>query len=254
MGVRRQAAIREIDAPAIEELAAGRNGDEDRRVAVLGDADGRGSLHSSCRHVVLVIHVILQGRSSGVVPFVQCAAGGATHGTGMKNARPAAVPGRLGLTTLALLVAAGQAITVSAAGGKQMSNTLEVRHITVSINRPPEEVYRFTAKPENMPRWATGLAGSMEKVGGEWIAKGGPAGGRVEVRFAPPNELGVLDHDVVLESGQTVHNPVRVVPNGAGSEVTFVLFRQPGVSDEAFARDARTVSKDLGLLKSLLEK
>jgi hypothetical protein len=31
----------EIDASAIEELAAGRDGDEHRRVTVLGNADGR---------------------------------------------------------------------------------------------------------------------------------------------------------------------------------------------------------------------
>ena len=50
MRVRRQPAIREVDVPAIEELAAGRDGDEHRRVGVLGDADGRGSLCSSARH------------------------------------------------------------------------------------------------------------------------------------------------------------------------------------------------------------
>jgi hypothetical protein len=51
--VRRQTAIGEVDAPAIEELATGRDRDEDRRLTVLGDADGRGSLRSSSRHVFL---------------------------------------------------------------------------------------------------------------------------------------------------------------------------------------------------------
>ncbi len=45
MRVRRQTAISEVDAPAIEELAAGRDSDEHRRVTVLGDADGSGSQH-----------------------------------------------------------------------------------------------------------------------------------------------------------------------------------------------------------------
>jgi hypothetical protein len=39
--VRRKAAVGELDAPAVEELAVGRDGDEHRRVTVLGDADGR---------------------------------------------------------------------------------------------------------------------------------------------------------------------------------------------------------------------
>jgi hypothetical protein len=51
MRVRRQTAIGEVDAPAIEKLAAERDSDEHRRVTVLGDADGRGSLRSCSRHV-----------------------------------------------------------------------------------------------------------------------------------------------------------------------------------------------------------
>jgi peptidoglycan-N-acetylglucosamine deacetylase len=50
MRVCRQTAIGEVDAPAIQELAAGREGDDHHRVAVLGDADGRGSLYSPLRH------------------------------------------------------------------------------------------------------------------------------------------------------------------------------------------------------------
>jgi hypothetical protein len=129
--------------------------------------------------------------------------------------------------------------------------TLEARHVSVSINRAVADVYRFAARVENMPRWASGLAGAIESRDGEWVADG-PIG-RVTVRPAPPNDLGVLDHDVVLPSGTTVHNPVRVVPNGGGSEVIFSLFRQPGVSDQQFAEDGATVAKDLRLLKSLLE-
>jgi hypothetical protein len=51
MWVRRQTALGEVDAPAIEELAAGGDSHQHRRVTVLGNADGRGSLRSSFRHV-----------------------------------------------------------------------------------------------------------------------------------------------------------------------------------------------------------
>ena len=130
--------------------------------------------------------------------------------------------------------------------------TLEVRHVSVSVDRAPAAVYRFAADAENLPRWASGLGSTIRPAGdGWWIAEG--AAGRVRVRFAEPNALGVLDHDVVLESGATVHNPLRVVPNGAGSEVTFTLFRRPGASDDEFAADARWVERDLRSLKRLLE-
>ena len=85
----------------------------------------------------------------------------------------------------------------------------------------------------------------------DWIADS--LMGRVKVRFAPRNDLGVLDHDVVLPSGETVHNPMRVVANGEGSEVIFTLFRRPGVGQEEFAADARAVQRDLKALKKLLE-
>lgn len=127
-----------------------------------------------------------------------------------------------------------------------------VRHISVSIARPPAEVYALAANPANLPLWAKGLSGSIEKVDGEWIADS-PMG-KVKVRFAKPNPLGVLDHDVVLESGETFYNPMRVVANEDGSEVVFTLFRRPGVSDEDFAADARAVAADLAALKALAEE
>lgn len=126
-----------------------------------------------------------------------------------------------------------------------------VRHLGVTILRPPGEVYRFVADPANLPRWARGLGGAITRVGDRWIADS-PLG-EVEVRFAPPNDLGVLDHDVVLASGATFHNPLRVVANGDGSEVIFTLLRWPGTTDAAHEADARAVEADLRTLKALLE-
>ena len=132
-----------------------------------------------------------------------------------------------------------------------MTEMLEVRHVSVSISRSPAEVYAFVSNGANLPRWASGLGHHAERVGEEWLLEG-PLG-RVRVRFAPTNSLGVLDHDVTLPDGQAVHNPLRVVPNGAGSELTFALFRLAGVSIEKFAEDAQWVERDLLRLKALLE-
>ena len=57
---------------------------------------------------------------------------------------------------------------------------------------------------------------------------------------------------VTLPDGQTFNNPMRVVPNGAGSLVTFTLFRQEGMSDADFARDVGMVESDLQTLKRVL--
>jgi hypothetical protein len=137
-------------------------------------------------------------------------------------------------------------------GESSMETKLDVRHISVSINRPANEVYEFASNPENLPKWATGLGGSIKKVEGEWTAD--TPMGKATVRFAEKNQFGILDHDVILESGVTFHNPMKVIPNGRSSEVIFTLFRQPDMSDEKFSEDAKWVEKDLTILRDLLEK
>jgi hypothetical protein len=132
-----------------------------------------------------------------------------------------------------------------------MAELYEVRHVSVSIQRPPREVYEFVANGAHLSRWASGLGESVQASGGDWLADG-PLG-QIRIRFAAANEFGILDHDVQLPSGDTVHNPLRVVPNGNGSELTFTLFRLPGVNERAFESDAATVDRDLKHLKELLE-
>ncbi|HLU47226.1 MAG TPA: SRPBCC family protein, partial [Planctomycetota bacterium] len=78
--------------------------------------------------------------------------------------------------------------------------------------------------------------------------------GPVRVAFAKPNDLGVMDHDVTLPTGEVYHNPFRVVPNGDGSEVVFTLYRLPTMSDQDFENDAAMVLADLRRLKALLER
>jgi hypothetical protein len=129
--------------------------------------------------------------------------------------------------------------------------TFMAKHISVSINRSAALVYEFASNPENLPRWASGLSGSIKKVNEDWIADA-PMG-RVKVKFAEKNKFGVLDHDVTLPSGVKVYNPVRVFPNNDGSELVFALYRRPDMSDQEFAEDAKSVEKDLETLKTLLE-
>lgn len=127
-----------------------------------------------------------------------------------------------------------------------------VRHLSISIARSPADVYEVAADPQNLPRWAQGLAGaSVRRHGDAWVTSS-PMG-EITFRFAPRNTFGVLDHDVTLPTGETVHNPMRVVPNGGGSEVIFTLFRRPGMTDDEIERDVAAVDRDLRALKTLIE-
>ena len=127
----------------------------------------------------------------------------------------------------------------------------ESRHISVDIDRPVEAVYAYAADPAHLPEWALGLCTAIELVDGRWVAEGGM--GRMVIRFAPPNPFGVLDHDVTVDTGETFHNPMRVLPNGDGAEIVFTMRRQAGVTDADFDRDAAAVRADLTALKQLLE-
>jgi hypothetical protein len=129
--------------------------------------------------------------------------------------------------------------------------TLRSRHLSEWINRPADEVYDYACDPANLPQWAPGLGTAVEKDGGRWFVQTGM--GRVGFAFVERNQLGVLDHDVTLPSGETVHNPMRVIRDGEACEVVFTLRRPPGMSDEEFERDAKAVSSDLARLKRVLE-
>jgi hypothetical protein len=128
---------------------------------------------------------------------------------------------------------------------------VESRHLAVVIHRSPAEVVAFAGDPAKLPAWAAGLAAGIREDHGRWLADS-PMG-VVEVVFAAPNDLGVLDHDVVLPDGTRTHNPLRVLPYGDGAEVVFSLRREAGVGDEAFEADARAVREDLERLRAVLE-
>ena len=123
--------------------------------------------------------------------------------------------------------------------------------LSVSINRAWTEVYAYASDPANLTYWAAGLGTEFEHNGENWTFRT-PGGDPVRMRFTIRNDYGVLDHDVIL-SDRTVHVPLRVVPNGDGAEVTFLLLQTPDLSDTDLERDAAAVRKDLDTLKRLLE-
>lgn len=129
---------------------------------------------------------------------------------------------------------------------------MDSQHIGVVIRRPPDEVYEFASDPANMQRWAAGLAQSEVTREGDTLVTESPMG-RVSVRFVGRNAFGVLDHEVTLPHGETVYNPLRVLPHPEGSEVVFTI-RQDGIDEETFSRDAAMVRDDLARLRGILEE
>lgn len=129
--------------------------------------------------------------------------------------------------------------------------TFNSRHVVETIERSPADVYAFVSEPRNLPAWASGLSVSIDLVDGVWVAESDL--GRITVEFVPDNPYGVLDHIVTLPDGSQVTNPLRVVPNGDGSDVVFSLIQLPPADLDAFEADAAAVTRDLARLKVLLE-
>jgi hypothetical protein len=123
--------------------------------------------------------------------------------------------------------------------------------VSQSVDAPADAVYAFAARMENLPQWASGLAAGIEQRDGDWYTQS-PMG-EVKVVMAPPNAFGVLDHDVTLPDGTTVHNAFRVTPCGDGSLLVFVVLRLPGVDQPRFNADVAHVRKDLSALKAIME-
>jgi hypothetical protein len=130
--------------------------------------------------------------------------------------------------------------------------TSESWHISERIDRPADEVYAYASNPPNLPRWAPGLGNSVEEVDGQWFVDT-PAE-RVRFAFAPPNDLGVLDHYLTLNSGKVIYVPMRVIADESGSEVVFTVRRRPGMTDDEFKADGDAVAADLTRLKRVLEQ
>lgn len=129
--------------------------------------------------------------------------------------------------------------------------SLEARLIGITIDRPMDEAYAFASRPETFPEWAAGMSSSLHRDGERWLAE--TPLGEATIRFSPANDFGVLDHWVMLPGKPVVYIPLRLIENGTGTQVVFTLFRQPGMTDADFDRDAAMVGKDLATLKNLLE-
>lgn len=127
------------------------------------------------------------------------------------------------------------------------------RHLSILIDRPWRQVYEYASDPRNLPRWAAGLAGSeVQREVSQW-SMNSPMG-RVLVSFVPENEYGVMDHSVTLPTGESVLNPLRVLPLEENRcEVVFTL-RRGAMSEAEFAEDAAAVAEDLAQLKELCEQ
>ncbi len=130
---------------------------------------------------------------------------------------------------------------------------MATRYISVKIDVPFGAANAYLSQPENFPAWAEGLGKSFHHVkSSDWQVD--TPMGAMTVRFTPPNDHGVLDHTLIPPEGALMENPMRVFRNDTGCEVVFTLFHRAGQSDAEYEQDAVAITKDLQVLKRILEE
>src|SRR3989442_10230016 len=97
--------------------------------------------------------------------------------------------------------------------------TNQCHNLSVSIARSAEQAYDFLSVPENFPRWASGLAGSLRRGDGEWVAQ--TPNGPMKVRFSERNAFGGLDHWLSPKPRLQIYIPMRGIANKSGCQLLF---------------------------------
>ncbi len=122
---------------------------------------------------------------------------------------------------------------------------------TITIQANAAQILSFLTEPANLPRWAVGFAKAARRDGERWIVTTG--GGEVAVRVVAEPTLGVIDFYMSVAPGIEALAATRVVPSGDEVEYVFTQFQLPGMPDDVFAKNVRTLEHELTVLKALLE-
>jgi uncharacterized membrane protein len=158
-----------------------------------------------------------------------------------------------------------KALAISTAKGMRAAPRRIWVEKTVTIQRSPEEVYRFWRRFENLPRFMTHLEAVQTTGNGRshWIAKA-PVGATVEwdAEITEERENALIAWRSI--EGSQVANEgsvqVRRAPGGRGTEVKVTLTYDPPLGKlgalvaKLFGEEpAQQVEEDLRRLKSILE-
>jgi hypothetical protein len=118
---------------------------------------------------------------------------------------------------------------------------------SIAIDAPPDTVHRFIADPINIPRWAPAFATAIRPSDEHWIAT--TERGEAEIIVASNRESRTLD--ILSAADRTRGAFARVISNGAGSEVLFTLFFEPGTPEPAVTAQMTVVDEELASIKRL---
>src|ERR671933_1984379 len=114
------------------------------------------------------------------------------------------------------------------------------RTVTTVLEAPRDEVFDYLSKIENLPRWATEFARELKREGDRFKVVNGL--GELYFDIEADRRTGVID----MYAGPTLDElalfPARVVGlPGGRSAFTFTMFQAPGMPDDLFETQFRSL-------------
>jgi hypothetical protein len=125
---------------------------------------------------------------------------------------------------------------------------MEAQSVTAVLDASREDVFAYLAEIENLPKWATEFARELRYEDG----KAKVVNGLGEFHFAIDADpaTGVIDMYAGPSEDDLGLFPTRVVGLAGGrSAYTFTMFKAPGMSDELFEAQYRSLLRELENLR-----
>ena len=119
---------------------------------------------------------------------------------------------------------------------------------TISIDTPPGKLLAFVADARNLPRWAIGFARAVRPDQDDWLVE--TSTGQVRLRIDADERTGVVDFRLRPAPGVEALAASRVIPRGPASEYVFTQFQAPGMPDELFESQYRSLLRELDNVKA----
>ncbi|WP_224703533.1 hypothetical protein [Devosia aquimaris] len=130
---------------------------------------------------------------------------------------------------------------------------LRAHTLTLLIERPAREVYRFLTTVEALIDWLQLTDVALRPEEDARLVQFDTAQGPVRIDLTAENRQ-VIDYSH-WQGGRPVRmGYVRVIEHGEGCVLVHTGLQQPGVSAEEFVSEQNWVETDLLVLKSLLER
>ncbi len=120
---------------------------------------------------------------------------------------------------------------------------MRTRTVTAVFPAPPERVFGYMSDIENLPRWATEFARELKVVDGRHVVVNGL--GEFVFEIKADESSGVVDMYAGPSEDEMGVFPTRVVGlPGGGSAYTFTMFQAPGMPDDLFDSQYRSLVRE----------